>query len=172
MLLLIIIFTWHPLKEKIPNEQVPRDLLSCECEKSFQFIPKENLLLSTGAGWRVLEKSSLDCTGDGDGLNVFWTTVQVQYLNLDIAGDIENISSSLPESYASRPRSEMWHVMFFISHFGNLKDFKFRTVVFLAEWFLIIFCAQFCLWGRFFHCVLHCVYFVDPNSLIFIPNIS
>ena len=36
------------MKEKIPTEQVPRDLVSCVCEKSFQFIPKEKLLLSTG----------------------------------------------------------------------------------------------------------------------------
>ena len=68
MLLLIFIFTWHPLKEKIPGEQVSRGLLSWDCEKLFQFIPKEKLLLSTGVGWRVLEESSLDCFGDGDGL--------------------------------------------------------------------------------------------------------
>ena len=136
-------------------------------------IYSERKVAAVDGCWiRVLDKSILDCSGDDDGSNVFWATVEVQYLNLDIAGDIANISSSLSESYASSQRSEMWHVMFFISHFGNLKDFKFRTVVFLAEWFLIIFCAQFCLWGRFFHCVRHCVYFVDPNSLIFIPNIS
>ena len=138
MLLLIFIFTWHPLKEKIPGEQVSRGLLSWDCEKLFQFIPKEKLLLSTGVGWRVLEKSSLDCSGDGDGSNFFWTTVEVEYLYLDIADDIANILSSFPESYASNPRSELWPVMFFISHFGNLKDFNFWTVVFLADWFIFL----------------------------------
>ena len=48
-----------------------------------------------GCWIRVLDKSILDCSGDDDGLNVFWATVEVQYLNLDIAGDIANISSSL-----------------------------------------------------------------------------
>ena len=67
LLLLVFIFTWHPLKQKIPDEQVPKGLLSRDCERSFQFIPKEKLLLSTGVGWRVLEKSSLDCSGDDDG---------------------------------------------------------------------------------------------------------
>ena len=106
MLLLIFIFTWRPLKEKIPGEKVSRGLLSCDCDKLFQFIPKEKLLLSTGVGWRVLEKSSLDCSGDGDGLIFFWS-VEVEYLDLDIADDIANISSSLPESYASSPHSEL-----------------------------------------------------------------
>ena len=67
MLLLIFIFTWHPLEKKVPGEQVPRGLLSCDCEKSFRFISKETLLLPTDVGSRVLEKSSLDCSGDGDG---------------------------------------------------------------------------------------------------------
>ena len=114
MLLLIFIFTWTPLKEKIPGEQVARDLLSWDCEKLFQFIPKEKLLLLlTGVGWRVLGKLSLDCAGDGDGLIFFSATVEVEYLYLDIADDIANISSSLPESYASSPRSELCSVMFF-----------------------------------------------------------
>ena len=38
------------MEEKIPTEQVPRDLVSCACEKSFQFILKEKLLLSTRVG--------------------------------------------------------------------------------------------------------------------------
>ena len=134
MLLLIFTFTWHPLKERIPDEQVPKGLLSCDCEKSFQFNPKETLLLM-GVGWIVLEKSRLDCSGDGDSWNFFWAKVEVEYLDLYIADDIANISSSLPELYASSPHSELWPVMFFISHFGNPKDFSFQTVVFLAEWF-------------------------------------
>ena len=63
--------------------------------------------------------------------------MEVEHLHLDITDDIANISSSFPESYASSPRSELWPVMFFISHFRNPKDFNFRTVVFLAEWFVI-----------------------------------
>ena len=145
ILLLIFIFTWHPLKGKILGKQVSRGLLSWNCENLFQFIPKEKLLLLTGVGWRVLEKSSLDCSGDGDGFILFWATVEVEYLDLDIADDIANISSSLPESYAPSPSSELWPAMFFISHFGNPKDLNFRTVVLLAEWFVIFFiCAQFC----------------------------
>ena len=119
-----------------------RGLLSCDCQKSFQFIPKEKLLLLTGVGWRVLEKSSLDCSGDGDGLIFFWTTVEVEYLDLDIADDISEISSLLPESYASSPWSNLWPVMFFISRFGNPKDFNFQTVVFLADWFVIFLFAH------------------------------
>ena len=138
MLSLIFIFTWHPLKEKIPGEQVSRGLLSWDCEKLFQFIPKEKLLLLTCVGRRILEKSSLECSSDGDGLIIFWATVEVEYLHLDIADDIANISSSLPESCASSPRSELWPVMFFISNFGNPKYFNFRTVVFLAEWFVFL----------------------------------
>ena len=150
--MLIFIFTWHPLKEKIPGEQVSRSLLSWDCEKLFQFIPNEKLLLSTGVGWRVLEKSSLDCSGDGDGLIFFffWPTVEEEFLHLDIADDIANISSLLPESYVSSPRSELWPVMFFISHFGNPKDFNFRTVVFLAEWFVIFLFAHNSANGDFF----------------------
>ena len=114
-------------------------------EKSFEFIPDEKLLLSMGVAWRALEKSSLHCSGDGDGWNFFWTTVEVEHLNLDIADDISNISASLPESYASSLRSELWPVMYFVSHFGNPKDFTFQTVIFLAEWFVIFFVsAQFC----------------------------
>ena len=142
MLLLIFIFTWHPLKEKIPGEQVSRGLLNWDCEKLFQFIPKEKLLLLTCVGRRILEKSSLECSSDGDGLIIFWATVEVEYLHLDIADDIANISSSLLESYASSPHSELWPVMFFISHFGNSKDFNFRMVVFLAEWFVIFLFAH------------------------------
>ena len=48
-----------------------------------------------------------------------------------------DISSSLPESHASRPHSELWSVMFFISHDFNPHDSNFRTVAFLAEWFVI-----------------------------------
>ena len=71
--------------------------------------------------------------------------MEVEYLHLDIADDIANISPLLPESYASSPRSELEPVMFSISHFGNPKDFNFGRVVFLAEGFVIFFiCAQFC----------------------------
>ena len=83
-------------------------------------------------------------------LNFFWARVEVEYLHLDIADDIANISSSFPESYASSPRSELWPVMFFISHFGNPKDFNFRTVVFLAEWFVIFLFAHNSANGDFF----------------------
>ena len=123
MLLLIFIFTWHPLQEKILGEKLPRGLLSCDCEESFQVIPKEKLLLSTGVGWRVLEKSSLDCSGDGDGLKFSWTTVEMEYLDLGIANDIENISSSLPELYALNTHSELWPVMFFYFTFWKSRTF-------------------------------------------------
>ena len=101
------------IETKIPDEQVPKLLLSRDCERSFQFIPKEKLLLSTGVGWRVLEKSSLGCSGDDDGWNFFWTTVEMEYFDIDIADDIVNIFSSLSESYVSSPRSELWPVMFY-----------------------------------------------------------
>ena len=147
MLLLIFIFTWNPLKEKIHGEQVSRGLLSWDCEKLFQFIPKEKLLLLlTGVGWRVLGKLSLDCAGDGDGLIFFWATVEVEYLYLDIADDIANISSSLPESYASSPRSELWPVMFFISHlFQMFFISQFSNSCFSCRVVCYFFiCAQFC----------------------------
>ena len=67
------------------------EVCSVETEKLIEFIPKEKLLVSTSIGWRILEKSSLDCSGDGDGLILFWATVEVKYLDLDIADDIENI---------------------------------------------------------------------------------
>ena len=105
-------------------------------------VPEKKLFLSTGVGWRVLEKLSLHCSGDGDGWKYFWTTVEVEYLDLDIADDIANISSSLMESYASSPRSQLWPVMLFRSHFGNPNDFNFRTVVLLAEWFDIFLFSQ------------------------------
>ena len=63
--------------------------------------------------------------------------------------------------------------MFFISYFGNPKDFSFRTVVFLAEWFVIFLFGHNSANGDFFfHSPQHCVYCVDPNGLIFIPNNS
>ena len=87
---------------------------SCDCEESFQVIPKKNLLLSTGVGWRALEKASLDCSGDDDDLNLFWITVEVEYLDLDIADAIANISSSLPELHASSTfRAVTWDVFCF-----------------------------------------------------------
>ena len=161
MLSLIFIFTWHPLKEKIPGEKVSRGLLSWDCEKLFQFIPKGKLLLSTGVGWRkVVDVDGCWMKSPGGikfrlfrwcwWLNFFWATVKVEYLHLDIADDIANISSSFPESYASSPRSELWPVMFFISHFGNPKDFNFRTVVFLAEWFVIFLFTHNSVNGYFF----------------------
>ena len=108
-------------------------------------------MLSTGVGWRVLEKSSLDCSGDGFGsFFFFWATVEVECLDLDIGDDNANISSSLTESYASSPRSELWPVMCFISHSGNPKDFNFRTVVFLAESFVIFLFAHSSANGDFF----------------------
>ena len=146
MLLLIFIFTWHPLKDKIPGEQVSRSLLSWDCEKLFQFIPKEKLLLSTGIAWRVLEKSCLDCSGDGDDLiflsnnggggvrfrNCWWHYKHFIFITRVIC---------------IKTRSELWPVMFFISHFENTKDFNFRTVVFLEDWFVCFFIfAQFCKW--------------------------
>ena len=48
-----------------------QEICIIETENLFQFIPKEKLL-STGVEWRVLEKSSLDCSGDGDGLIFFF----------------------------------------------------------------------------------------------------
>ena len=163
----------HPLKEKMLVEQVSRGLLNWDCEKLFQFIPKEKLLLLTCVGRRILEKSSLECSSDGDGLIIFWATVEMEYLHLDIADDIANISSSLLESYASSPHSELWPVMFFISHFRNPKDFNFRTVDFLAEWFVILSFAHKSANGDFFfRSAQHCVYCIDPYGLIFIPNIS
>ena len=62
--------------------------------------------------------------------------MEVEELDLDIADDI-----------CIKTRSELWPVMFFISHFENTKDFNFRTVVFLEDWFVCFFIfAQFCKW--------------------------
>ena len=146
MLLLIFIFTWHPLKDKIPGEQVSRSLLSWDCEKLFQFIPKEKLLLSTGIAWRVLEKSCLDCSGDGDDL-IFLSNnggggVRFRYCWWHYKHFI-----FITRVICIKTRSELWPVMFFISHFENTKDFNFRTVVFLEDWFVCFFIfAQFCKW--------------------------
>ena len=52
-------------------------------------------------------------------------------------------------------------MMFFISHFGNLKDFHFRTVVFLAKWFVVFLFAHRSANGDSFHSAQHCVYSVD-----------
>ena len=82
--------------------------------------------------------------------------MEVEYLHLDIADDIANISSSLPESYASSPRSELSSVMFFISHFGNPKNFNFRKIVFLAEW--VFFVLRTILFnGEFSFCLTLCL---------------
>ena len=172
ILLLIFIFTWHPLKGKILGKQVSGGLLNWNCENLFQFIPKEKLLLLTGVGWRVLEKSSLDCSGDGDGFILFWATVEVEYLDLDIADDIANISSSLTESYASSQHSELWPVMFFISHFGNPKILIFKRLFFLQSGLLFFYLHTILLMVTFFYSAQHCVYCVNPHGLIFIPKIS
>ena len=169
LLLLVFIFTWHPLKQKIPDEQVPKGLLSRDCERSFQFIPKEKLLW-TGVWWRVLEKSSLDCSGDDDGWNIFWTTVEMEYLYLDIVDDIANIFSSLPKSYAWSPRSEMWPVMFFISYFGNPKDFNLQKVVFPAGCFFLF--AHSAANGDFFFNLLNIVFIVLIPMARFLYQIS
>ena len=131
-------------------------------------------MLSTGVGWRVLEKSSLDCSGDGFGsFFFFWATVEVECLDLDIGDDNANISSSLPESYASSPRSELWPVMCFISHSGNPKDFNFlKRLFFLQSRLLFFYLRTVLLMVTSFHSVQHCVYCIDPHGLIFIPNIS
>ena len=112
-------------------------------------------------------KSSLDCSGDGYGWIFFWTTVEVEHLDLDIADDIANILAWLPELYASRPRSEQWPVMFFNSHFGNPKGFNFRI-----EWFVVFLFAYNSANGDFFHSAERCVYCVDSHGSSFIPNIS
>ena len=49
-------------------------------------------------------KSSFDCSGNGDGFFFFLATVEVEYLHLDIADDIANISSSL--------RNHMHHIAY------------------------------------------------------------
>ena len=154
MLSLIFIFTWHPLKEKIPGEQVSRSLLSWDCEKLFQFIPKEKLLLSTGVGWRkvvVVDGCWMKSPGEikfrlfrwwwwlkfllsnsGGGVLTFrWCWWHCKYF-IFITGII---------CIKSMFRA-VWPVMFFISHFGNPKDSNFRTVVFLAEWFVIFLVAH------------------------------
>ena len=111
MLLLISIFTWHTLKEKVPGEQW-RVVVTVKSHSNL--FRKKNLLLSAGVGWRALEKASLDCSGDGDDLNLFWTTVEVEYLDLDIADAIANILSSLPELYGSSTfRAVTWDVFCF-----------------------------------------------------------
>ena len=134
---------------------------SCCCRR---VLDEGKLLLSTGVGWRVLEKSSLDCSGGGFGsFFFFWATVEVECLDLDIGDDNANISSSLPESYASSPRSELWPVMCFISHSGNPKDFNFRTVVFLAESFVIFLFAHNSANGDFFSfCSTLCLLYWPP----------
>ena len=140
MLLLIFIFTWNPLKEKIPGEQVSRGLLSWDCEKLFQFIPTEKLLLSTGAGWRILEKSSLDCCGDGHGLNFFeqqwrWSTFHLHYQNHMHQVHVQSC--------------DRWCFLFHI-YFRCFLFHSFRTVVFLAEWFVTFSFAHNSANGDFF----------------------
>ena len=140
MLLLIFIFTWNPLKEKIPGEQVSRGLLSWDCEKLFQFIPTEKLLLSTGAGWRILEKSSLDCCGDGHGLNFFeqqwrWSTFHLHYQNHMHQVHVQSC--------------DRWCFLFHI-YFRCFLLHSFRTVVFLAEWFVTFSFAHNSANGDFF----------------------
>ena len=67
--------------------------------------------------------------------------MEVEELDLDIDDDTRNISSSLPESYASRHVQSCDNVMFFITRFENTKDFNFRTVVFLEDWGFFFICA-------------------------------
>ena len=175
MLLLIFIFTWNPLKEKIPGEQVSRGLLSWDCEKLFQFIPKEKLLLSTGVGWRVLEESSLDCFGDGDGLIFVF---------------LSNSGGGVPTF-----RYCWWHCKHFIFitriicikstfravtgdvfYFTFISDVFYFTVFeqlfFLQSGLLLFHLRTILLMVTFFHSAQHCVYCIDPHGLIFIPNIS
>ena len=79
-------------------------------------------------GWRVLEKSSLGCSGDSNGLNVFWATVKVEYLDLDIGDDIANISSSLPGSYCMIhvhvQSCDLWSFLFHILEIQKSLIFK------------------------------------------------
>ena len=151
LLLLVFIFTWHPLKQKIPDEQVPKGLLSRNCERSFQFIPKRKLLWM-GVRWRVLEKSSLDCSGDDDGWNFFWTTVKMEYLYI-FRYCWWHCKHFL---FITEILCIMWPVMFFISYFENPKDFNLRKVVFPTDWIFLfahsfangdffLFCSTLCL---------------------------
>ena len=136
MLLLIFVFTWHQLKEKISGEQVPRGLLSCERLRELILIFSERKVVFVDGCWIkrpgetkvrllrwwrwlkfIFEQQSR------------WSTILLMAL--------QNISSSLPESYASSSRSGLWPVMFFISHFGNPKDFNFRTFFFLQSGFFL-----------------------------------
>ena len=184
MLLLIFIFTWHPLKEKIPGEQVSRGLLSWDCEKLFQFIPKEKLLLSTGVGWRkvvVVDGCWMKSPGEIKfrlfrwwwWLNFFWATVEVEYLHLDIADDIANILSSLPnhmhQIYVQS--CDLWCFLFQVLEIIQ-KTLIFDRLFFLQNCLLFFYLRTILLMVTFFYSPQHCVYCVNPQCLIFIPNIS
>ena len=161
------------IERKTLHEQVSRGLLSWDYDKLFQFISKQKLLLSTGVGWRFLEKSSLDYSRDGDCLTSFFL------LRISGGGVLRfrcwwhcKYFIFLPESYASSPRSELWSVIFFISHFENPKDVNFQTVVFLQSVCCFFLFAHSSGNGDLFHYAQHCVYCVDHHGLIFTPNIS
>ena len=102
-----------------------------------QFVPKEKLKLLFNRQCRVLWHpiNSWLC------IRIFLRLFGDEHFNstdaLHMTYYMVDISSSLPESHASRPHSELWSVMFFISHDFNPHDSNFRTVAFLAEWFVI-----------------------------------
>ena len=134
--ILIFTFTWHPLKAKIPGEQVSRGLLSWDYEKLFQFIPKEKFLLSTGVGWRALEKSRLDCSGDGDGLiflsNSGGGVLKLQTFHLHYRNHMHQVRFQ---------SSDLWCFLFHILEIQ--KSLIFERLFFLQSVFFL-FCAQFC----------------------------
>ena len=71
-MLLIFVFTWHPLKKKISGEQVPRVLLRCESLREVILIFSERKVVFVDGCWiKRPGKPRLDCPGDGDGLNLF-----------------------------------------------------------------------------------------------------
>ena len=96
--------------------------------------------------------SSLDCFGDDDGWNFFWTTVKMEYLYI-FRYCWWHCKHFL---FITEILCIMWPVMFFISYFENPKDFNLRKVVFPTDWIFLFahsfangdffsFCSTLCL---------------------------
>ena len=99
--------------------------------------------------------------------------MEVEELDLDIADDTTNISSSLPESYASRhvQSCDLWCFLFHILKIRKILIFE-RLFFLKIGLFVFLFSHNSVNGNIFFHSAQHCAYCVYHHGLIFIPNIS
>ena len=168
-MLLMFVFTWHPLKEKISGEQVPRGLLSCERLREVILIFSERKVVFVDGCW-------IKRPGETKvRLFRWWRWLKFIF---EQQSRWSTILLMALQTFLLHYRNHMHlvHVQdcdlwCFLLHILEIQKILIFEHFFFLQSGLLFFClCIILLMVTFLHSAQYCVYCVDPHGLIFILN--